>query len=214
MNSLIELLKSVYRPIHDKKEFVQQFFMTNYMPSILFYYSRIVTTISLNSAQLYDNNVLVRNATDYSVYFCKYLYSAVIRKRLEPMSQNWICSSVLSKRDKDRSIGEEFTLLECYDFIKNPLMLLNSGRTICETNFNDACGVIETLVSNSEPFVEGLIKMRVDNKYIYRVFRPLTSSDSDHQDPDDSRNSEPVQIPFLELTWAPIRSNANFLSIE
>jgi len=214
MNSLSELLKSVYRPIHDKKEMVQRFFMSNYMPTLLFYYSRTVTTISLNSMQLYENNVVVRNVTDYSVYVCKYIYSVLIHKRLEPLSQNWICSSVLSKRDKNRYIGEEYTLLESYDFIKNPMMLLNSGRTICETNFNETCSAMEPVVSTSETYIEGLVKMRVDNKYMYRVFRRLTDSDQFNGDSNDNNLSEFVETPFSELIWVPIRSSANFLSIE
>jgi hypothetical protein len=214
MNSLSELLKSVYRPIHDKKEFVQRLFMSNYMPTLLFYYSRTATTISLNIAELYDNNIVVRNVTDYSVYFCKYIYSVLIHKRLEPLSQNWICSSVLSKRDKNRYIGEEYTLLESYDFIKNSLMLMNSGRTICETNFNETCYAMDPVVSTSETYIEGLVKMRVDNKYIYRVFRRLTDTDQCNGDSRDNNLTEFVQIPFSELTWVPLRSNANFLSIE
>jgi len=216
MNSLSELIKSVYRPIREKKEVVQRFFLSNYIPSLLFYYSRTVTTISIHSAELYNKNIVVKNVTDYSVYFCKYIYSVIIHKRLEPLSQNWISSSVLSKRDKNRYIGEEYTLLESYDFIKDPMLLLNSGRTICETNFNETCSAMEPVVLNSETYIEGLVKMRVDNKYIYRVFRPLTTFDSDQQDSDHCNDnvSEPVQTPFSELTWAPIRSNANFLSIE
>ena len=158
------------------------------------YYSKIVNTISGNYKTLYENNLVVRTTIDHTVYCVNYLYSSAIGKKIEPMSSYWISSSVLSRRDKNRYIGDEYTLLESYEFIKNTLDI-NEGRTNFETSYNEICDAVDSVVLNSQGYVEGLVKMKVGDKYVFRIF--------------DNNNGQ-----FVEFKLPMVPSKAKFLSIE
>jgi len=117
-----------------------------------------------------------------------------IGKKIEPLTSYWISTSVLSKRDKNRFVGEEYTLLESYEFIKNPKQLMD-GRTTTEISYNEMCDVVDTIVLNSPTYIEGLVKMKLGDDYVIRIF--------------DNNNGK-----FTEFKYPLIASKARFLSIE
>jgi hypothetical protein len=161
---------------------------------VVIYYSWLVTNVSNNYRNLYNTNVVIKACVDYSVYYVNYVYSLVVQKKIEPMSSYWISTSVLSRRDKNRFVGEEYTMLESYEFIKNPEQIVD-GRTNSEISYNEICDAVDSVVLNSQSYVEGLVKMKVGDDYVFRIF--------------DNTNGQ-----FDEFKLPLIRSKAKFLSIE
>jgi len=155
--------------------------------TFLLHYSKFATKIQDKYKYVYDNNVVVKLLVDQSFYWVDYVYSFLIRKKIEPFQSYWISSSVLSKRDKNRYIGEEFTLLESYEFIKDP-------NVNCETSYNEICDAVDSIVLNSQSYIEGLVKMKLGDNYIYRMF--------------DSNNGL-----FKEFNLPLVPSKTRFLSI-
>lgn len=166
----------------------------NAITYFIVYYGKILTIISNNYKKLYQRNVVVKSIIDNSVYCFNYSYSILIRKKIEPMSSYWISTSVLSKRDKNRYVGDEYTLFESYDFIKNPEEIID-GITNCETSFNEICDTVDSVVLNSQNYIEGLVKMKIGENYVFRIFDNIAGH-------------------FNEFKLPIVPSKAKFLSIE
>jgi hypothetical protein len=200
MYGLRELLDSVQRSFDNKSKKVTTF-ISGKMNSVkagaltyIVFYSKIINNVKRIYKQFYDNNIVAKTIIDYSTYGFDYIYSFFIRKKIEPFSSNWISTYILSKRDKNRYVGEEYTLLESYDFMINPYQY-SSDSMICEINFNETCDAIDSIVLNSPSYVEGLVKMKLGGQYVYRIF--------------DNNNEL-----FKEFKMPLLSSKANFLSIE
>jgi hypothetical protein len=178
----------------NKKITSVDYIKANALTLFVIYYGKIVATISDNYKKIYNSNIVVKTCVDSSVYYSNYIYSMVIRKKIEPMSSYWISTSVLSKRDKNRYVGEEYTLLESYEFIKNPQQSIE-GKTNCETSYNEMCDTLDSIVLNSQNYIEGLVKMKVGEHYVFRVF--------------DNNNGQ-----FDEFKLPLVPSKAKFWSIE
>jgi hypothetical protein len=190
MYGLRELLDNIQKTanmkiIDDLKEKLVSFFI---------YYTRFETNVKEQYKNLYDNNVIARKIIDYSKYYIDYVYSGLISKKIEPLTTNWISSSILSKRDKNRYVGEEFTLLENYEFIKNHDAVID-GTTHMEASFNEICDIVDSIILNNPNYIEGLVKMKIGEKYIYRMF--------------DHNNGL-----FKDFKLPLIKSEARFLNIE
>jgi hypothetical protein len=192
MYGLKELLGSIKLPVIKRPDI--DALTANVLTYFVIYYSKFVNSVSGKYKSLYENNLVARSVIDYSVYGANYIYSLLIGKKIEPMSSYWISSLVLSKRDKNRFIGDEYTLLESYEFIKNPLDI-NEGRTNFETSYNEICDAVDSVVLNSQSYVEGLVKMKVGDDYVFRIF--------------DNTNGQ-----FDEFKLPLVPSKAKFLSIE
>jgi len=204
MYGLREFLDNIKKSYSDKasnvKNYVNKkitsvdYIKANALTLFVIYYGKIVATISDNYKKIYNSNIVVKTCVDSSVYYSNYIYSMVIRKKIEPMSSYWISTSVLSKRDKNRYVGEEYTLLESYEFIKNPQQSIE-GKTNCETSYNEMCDTLDSIVLNSQNYIEGLVKMKVGEHYVFRVF--------------DNNNGQ-----FDEFKLPLVPSKAKFWSIE
>jgi hypothetical protein len=166
----------------------------NAITYFIVYYGKIFTNVSIKYKKLYQNNVVVKSIIDNSAYYLNYCYSTLIRKKIEPMSSYWISTSVLSKRDKNRYVGDEYTLLESYEFIKNPEQIID-GFTNCETSFNEICDTVDSVVLNSQNYIEGLVKMKIGENYVFRIFDNIAGH-------------------FNEFKLPIVPSKAKFLSIE
>jgi hypothetical protein len=135
----------------------------------MFVYSKYVNIVKTKYNIIYNKHPVVKSIVDYSNYFIKYFYSYLTYTKIEPLQSNWISTSVLSRRDKNRFVGDEYTLLESYEFMKNPHQLLDN-KQICEINYNEICELVDSIVLNSSSYVEGMVKMKLGNNYFYRVF--------------------------------------------
>jgi hypothetical protein len=203
MNGLRELLdsirKSFIKKSEDMKSHISQksaIFSTLKANALTFivHYSRFVNIVKDKYKKIYNDYPLARSIVDYSSYWFSYTYSYVIRKKIEPLSSYWISTAVLSKRDKNRYVGEEYTLLESYEFMKTPYELMEK-QMICESSYNETCDAVDSIVLNSSSYIEGMVKMKLGDNYIYRIF--------------DNTNGF-----FKEFMMPMLSSKAKFLSIE
>lgn len=135
----------------------------------IFVYSKYVNLVKKQYNNIYNKHPVVKCIVDYSNYFFNYSYSYFTCTKIEPFQSNWISTSVLSRRDRNRFVGDEYTLLESYEFMKNPNQLLDN-KQVCEINYNEICEVVDSIVLNSTSYVEGMVKMKIGNDYFYRVF--------------------------------------------
>jgi hypothetical protein len=133
----------------DVKAFEWFLFCINQSNKIIIYFDRI-----------YETNPKIQKFTDHSLYFLKYVYSAVSSQRIEPMETNWICTSVLMKRNTNL-VGEEIYFNDTYEFMnKNVFMDL----------LKESCESISSIVSSTNNIIEGMITMKMGKKYINRIF--------------------------------------------
>jgi len=203
MHGLRDLLNSIEKSfVNNKKDFTA--FISKKIGSIhvikanaltfLVYYSKFINFVNCNYKKLYNDYPVARSIVDYSFYWFNYSYSYVIRKKIEPLSSYWISTSILSKRDKNRYVGEEYTLLESYEFMKTPYQLIEK-QMACESSYNETCDAADSIVLNSSSYIEGMVKMKLGDNYIYRIF--------------DNTNGF-----FKEFMMPLLSSKAKFLSIE
>jgi hypothetical protein len=145
-----------------------QFSDINYLPYIV-QYSKFICIVNKFCKDIYDSNLVVKSAVDHGLYFIESVYSLVIGKKIEPMESYWISSSFLLKRDKQRYFGEEYTLKELYEFVRNPTTITDTS-TNAEITYNEICDAVDSIVLNSQLYVEGLVKMKFGDSYVYRIF--------------------------------------------
>jgi len=167
----------------------------------LLHYSTIFITTFNNTYNYVYKNTLAKKIIDSSTYFTKYTYAILINKKIEPMQTNWVASYVLSKSvesnkslDYNKYFDEEYSMLESYEFIDSPYKQEND-KLNCEIIYNDICYSVCNFVNIRKTCSEGLVKMKLGDNYIYRIFF------------NGNKNYEEFCIPLKS-------SNANFLSIE
>jgi len=119
----------------------------------------------------------------------------IIGKKIEPMNSYWICSVVLSKRNKNRQMTGNLNIMQTYEFIKNPLDFIDD-KTVLETNYNETCDALDSIVLNSSSYIEGMAIMKVDENYVYRLFDNNSGFFTDFSMP-----LVPVKSKFLSVVY-------------
>ena len=169
MYGLKELLNRMQTSYHSYiKNLKSQFSDINYLPYIV-QYSKFVCGVNKFCKDIYDSNLVVKSAVDHVLYFIESAYSLVLGKKIEPMDSYWISSSFLLKRDKKRYFGEEYALTEFYEFVKNPTTITDNASN-AEVTYNEICDAVDSIVLNSQLYVEGMVKMKIGDSYVYRIF--------------------------------------------
>jgi len=133
----------------DVKSFEWFLFCVNQSNKIINYFDRI-----------YETNPKIQKITDHFIYFLKYVYSAISNQKIEPMKTNWICTSVLMKRNTNL-VGEEIYFNETYEY-------MNTNEFM--DPLNESCGDISSIVDSSDNILEGMITMKMGDQYINRIF--------------------------------------------
>jgi hypothetical protein len=110
--------------------------------------------------KIYNSDPKIKTIIDNVVYLIKYAYCSTYGKRIEPMNDKWICISVLLKRNAS-FIGEEFNYNETYEFVNNDDIL----DPLKEMSDN-----ISSIVESTNNTLEGMITMKIGEKYINRIF--------------------------------------------
>jgi hypothetical protein len=169
--------------------------ISKYLFIIFLYYGMISAITQDTSKQLYTKYDIIKLVVDYSRYYIDYVYSFIISKKIEPMCSYWISSSILTRKPYNRYEGEEYRIIETYDFFNNPLLEGVERKECCINNFNEICHTVDTVVLNSEKYIQGLVRMKFGENYVYRIF--------------DNNNGS-----FNDFTLPLVSSKANFLSIE
>jgi hypothetical protein len=112
----------------------------------------------LNRIYHYEPNLKI--FIDKMVYFVKYVYCLVSNQNIEPMNNNWICTSVLLKQSS-KFIDEYYYFKESYEFMNTDDIL----EPLKEMSYN-----ITSIVESTDNIVEGMITMKNAEKYINRIF--------------------------------------------
>jgi len=198
MAGLQELLNSVQYSFSNNYNVLKE----NIAIGFLFYSTIIITSINNNYKYVYNKYPIARFLFDHIHYFLKYSYSILVNKRIEPMRSDWVASYVLSKAiesptylDNNKFFDHEYMLLESYEFIDTPYKNKND-KLECEYNYNDICFAVNSFINIRQAYGEGLVKMKLGNNYVYRVFYNNKKKD------------------FTEFLMPLVPSDAKFLSIE
>lgn len=110
--------------------------------------------------KVYDSDPKIKNLIDTVVYFIKYVYCSSYNQKIEPMKTNWICTSVLMKRNS-YLVGEEYNYNETYEYVNTDDIL----DPLKEMSDN-----ISSIVESTNNTLEGMITMKNGEKYINRIF--------------------------------------------
>jgi len=168
-------------------------------------YCKFVNSVNECYNEIY-NIPIAKKIIDYSSYSLQYIYSTLINKKLEPMSSYWISSIILSK---GHTIVNEMKILQHYEFINNPLDIVGEV-TIIEKCFNETCDSLDTIVLNSQNYVEGLVKMKIGKSYVYRVFDNTSGFFSDFELPLISSSVKFLTIEYIH----PIMNKTIFIELD
>jgi hypothetical protein len=88
---------------------------------------------------------------------------------------------------------------------------------LCEVNYNELSDIVDSLVLNSKNYVEGLVKMKVHDKYIYRIFNNTRGHFTEFSLPIFSSNVKFLSIEYshpMMKTAIPIELNRNIFNVE
>lgn len=110
--------------------------------------------------KIYNSDPKIKTIIDNVVYLIKYAYCSTYGQRIEPMNDKWICISVLLKRNAS-FIGEEFNYNETYEFV-NTNDILDPLKEMSDN--------ISSIVESTNNTLEGMITMKIGEKYINRIF--------------------------------------------
>ena len=110
--------------------------------------------------KIYNSDPKIKTLIVNVVYLIKYAYCSTYGQRIEPMNDKWICISVLLKRNAS-FIGEEFNYNETYEFVNTDDIL----DPLKEMSDN-----ISSIVESTNNTLEGMITMKIGEKYINRIF--------------------------------------------
>uniref|UniRef100_A0A6C0JRE9 Uncharacterized protein n=1 Tax=viral metagenome TaxID=1070528 RepID=A0A6C0JRE9_9ZZZZ len=211
MAGLQELLDGVQHSFLNNYNNVKEFYINtkeNIELNFLNYSTIVIVTFN-NWYNIIYKTKYGKKTIDHTSYFFKYIYSSIINKKIEPLSTNWIASYVLSKSlescilsknaentnyfDNNKHFDNEYSLLESYEFFENPYREQND-KLICETNYSEICYAVQHFVNIRKIYCEGLVKMKLDDDYVFRVLKNKKE--------------------FTEFKLPIIPSKARFLSIE
>ena len=109
---------------------------------------------------IYETNPKIKKMVDLTVYFFRYVYSAICNQKIEPMKTNWICTSVLMKRNINL-VGEELYFNDTYEY-------MNTNEFM--DPLNESCGDISSIVASTDNILEGMVTMKMGDQYINRIF--------------------------------------------
>lgn len=161
----------------------------------LILYSVTMSTLQSYGRYLYNNYGIFKNITDNTVYLGRYTIASIYDVEIEPLRTNWICTSMLLKRDTGRYVGKKYSLIENYEFMKAASRECDNNIFI--ENFKESVICGRSVKLTNRHIVEVLVTMKIGDKYIYSV-----------------SSSEPAPIMPNGLGLAGAALKYKFLSIE
>jgi hypothetical protein len=176
---------------------VKQFDYQGLAIKALMYYTIATSQMETYASYLYSNYPFVKDAVDKGCYVKRYITAQIYNAELEPLRSNWICTSMLLKRDPYRYTGDAYSFLESYEFMNLSSINHETMESFFVENYKEAVDCGSSFITNHKYIKEILITMKVADKYIY-----TTRSGGDL-----STFSRDFFLPKLPLKY-------NFLSIE
>jgi len=136
---------------------------------VLMYYSVASVTIKKRGVQLYNNNLIVKDAVDTALYFCKYIVACFYYREIEPLQSNWICTSMLLSRDPYRYVGDKFSLIDSYDFMNTASVEHTNSHDFFIENYKDSYGCSASVMRGHKYIDEILLTMKIGDRYTHRI---------------------------------------------
>ena len=165
------LLEDEKMPFFLKTDEMMNYFIrirNEVVTNVLFFYSNRKTEFD-EKCKYINKNHFVKFFTSHVSYIYDYIYSTLINKRIEPMNSYWTATYVLIKTEK-------YTLFESYDFITDPFDNI-------EHSFNDTCDSVDSVILDNSSWIEGMVKMKIGDNYIFRRFDKSNSNFTEFKDP-------------------------------
>jgi len=154
-----------------------------------FWLIKQVESVKAKSKQIYNSNSLIKAVVDIFVYSARMGMATLRNQRIEPFKSNWISTSVLMKKNPSMFTGAEYSYLDLYDFIKEPI---DKNLVI---GFTDSCQTLNSMVSNTANMEEGMVTMKVGEKYVNYIY------------PKPKDGEKAIEIPLVPCKFS-------FLSIQ
>lgn len=133
------------------------------------YYTIAAVNVETFALRLYSNSPFVKDAVDKSIYFQKYLTAQFYNAEIEPLCTNWICTSMLLKRDPYRYVGDAYSFIESYEFMNLSSINHETMDPFFIENYKESVDCGNSFVTNHKYIKEILVTMKVGDKYIYSV---------------------------------------------
>lgn len=156
-------------------------------------YSQIVVITKKIGLFIYKSHPFIKNNVDTTVYFFEYVKGYLTNKKIEPFKQNWIRTTVQLNKVPIRNIGEEFTIVESYDYLDDA-----SDASIVE-KLKESKEIAQSITNSSKKVVESLVTMRVNDRYSYQLIRKTEKDDKDEEP--ESVVLKPCKFEFLSIEY-------------
>jgi hypothetical protein len=130
------------------------------------YYTIAAANVETFALRLYSNYPFVKDAVDKSIYFQKYLTAQLYNAEIEPLRTNWICTSMLLKRDPYRYVGDAYSFIESYEFMNLSSINHETMEPFFIENYKESVDCGNSFVTNHKYVKEILVTMKVGDTYI------------------------------------------------
>jgi len=166
LTGVIELIRQKCVDLVNK---VKQVDYTSLGMQAFMYYTIATANVETFALRLYSNSPFVKDVVDKSIYFQKYLTAQFYNAEIEPLRTNWICTSMLLKRDPYRYVGDAYSFIESYEFMNLSSINHETMDPFFIENYKESVDCGNSFVTNHKYIKEILVTMKVDDKYIYSV---------------------------------------------
>lgn len=130
------------------------------------YYTIAAANVETFALRLYSNSPFVKDAVDKSIYFQKYITAQLYNAEIEPLRTNWICTSMLLKRDPYRYVGDAYSFIESYEFMNLSSINHETMEPFFIENYKESVDCGNSFVTNHKYVKEILVTMKVGDTYI------------------------------------------------
>jgi len=133
------------------------------------YYSIADTNIRKIATHLYNNNRFIKDGVDNSAYFLKFAHANINNMDIEPLATNWICTSLLLKRDPYKYIGDSYSLIESYEYMNTNSVNPEKPDQFYIDNYKELYTCGKSVLNSHKYIEEALVTMKIGDKYIQHI---------------------------------------------
>jgi hypothetical protein len=148
-----------------------QFFQTTFASTLFVWVQWFIKKVELiksRGRQVYDTNHMFKGLVDRVIYGSNSVCSLFLNYRIEPFQTNWICVSVLLKKNPLVFFSDEFEYLETYDFIRDQTDAVSVETYV--DGFIDSYNTINSILYSSHNMGEGMVTMKIGDQYINHIY--------------------------------------------
>jgi hypothetical protein len=162
-NTISDIKKYLFKTRDEVFEEAQKTVVFAYFLSTVLWTVKQNESLKTKAKHIYNTNDIVKKVVDITIYSVKNVFAALNNQRIEPFKSNWICTSILLKKNPDMFIGNTYSYMDLYDFIKEPI------EENCNIGFVDGCETLNSMVSNTSNIEEGMVTMKIGEQYVNYV---------------------------------------------